>query len=80
MTSPNIYHPKAPLDDLVECFWSWDGSVTPPLRERALPSGTLDLVINLGEDRLCFYANDEPSSKFELPGASSGETAEAGRP
>jgi AraC-like DNA-binding protein len=70
MAQACIYRPGPPLDDLVDCFWLWDGYPAPAARERALPSGSLDLVINLERDRLQFYADDQPGSLFELPGIS----------
>lgn len=63
-----LHRPAAPLDALVDCFWSWDGYAAPAPRERALPSGTLDLVINLEADRLCFYGDDTVASRVDLPG------------
>jgi AraC-like DNA-binding protein len=48
--------PRAPLADFVESFWFYE-SHTPLLyaRERRLPSGSVELVINLCEDVLSVY-------------------------
>jgi hypothetical protein len=54
-----LYRPPKPLGDFVDCLWHWDGEPAPAPRERALPSGTLDLVINLGRDELCFFDETE---------------------
>jgi AraC-like DNA-binding protein len=45
------YIPEPPLLDFVELFWLYEG-FTQPEKERALPTGTVELVINLREDRL----------------------------
>jgi AraC-like DNA-binding protein len=45
------YIPQPPLSDFVELFWLYEG-LTQPAKERALPTGTVELVINLREDRL----------------------------
>lgn len=66
---PHIYRPPPPLADWVACFWLWDGFPAPAPRERALPSGTLDLVINLERDRLDFFADERPESLVSLPGS-----------
>ena len=48
------YTPSAPLSDFVERFWQC--SDTPSHhRERILPSGTIELVINLREDEIRIY-------------------------
>jgi AraC-like DNA-binding protein len=43
---------KAPLDELVADFWLYDAYAQPHARERILPTGTFELVINLREDAL----------------------------
>jgi AraC-like DNA-binding protein len=52
LTAPLLRRPGPPLDAFVDCIWLWDGYVPPAPRERALPSGSVDLVIDLGADRL----------------------------
>jgi AraC-like DNA-binding protein len=42
--------PGPPLSDFVELFWSHQGDAPPHARERALPTGTVELVINLRDD------------------------------
>ncbi|WP_438002267.1 helix-turn-helix domain-containing protein [Sorangium sp. So ce185] len=63
-----IHRPGPPLDDFVDCFWLWDGYTAPAPRERALPSGTLDIIINLREDRLRIFDRDDPESFERFPG------------
>jgi AraC-like DNA-binding protein len=54
-----FYHPRAPLDGFVERFWYFQGYAVDHERERALPTGTVELVINLGEDRMRIFKDDE---------------------
>jgi AraC-like DNA-binding protein len=42
------YRPRAPLSDHVELLWLFDKPVPSHGSERALPTGTVELVINLG--------------------------------
>lgn len=44
------YHPAAPLDAFIDCFWYSCGYAPLRRRERALPSGRADLVFNLHQD------------------------------
>jgi AraC-like DNA-binding protein len=45
------YIPKKPLSDFVGVFWYWRGHALPYAKERILPMGTVELVINLGSGR-----------------------------
>jgi AraC-like DNA-binding protein len=51
------YCPAPPLAGLVESLWSLSDA-PPHARERILPSGTLELVINLHEDQFRIYDVD----------------------
>ena len=42
------YVPPPPLSDFVELFWLAQGYAQPHARERLLPQGTVELIINLG--------------------------------
>jgi AraC-like DNA-binding protein len=65
-----LYRPGPPLDSLVDCFWLCERYVAPSAQERVLPSGTLDLVVNLEADRLRIHAaGDEDGPALALPGA-----------
>jgi AraC-like DNA-binding protein len=44
------YIPRPPLSDFVEMFWLYEGYSQPHARERLLPTGTIELVIDLRED------------------------------
>jgi hypothetical protein len=41
--------PRPPLQSFVHDFWLYDGYAAPHFRERILPSGTIELVVNLHE-------------------------------
>jgi AraC-like DNA-binding protein len=52
------YRPRPPLNAFVERFWlCLDGQS--PRRERILPSGTLELVVNLHDDAVRIYESAE---------------------
>ena len=52
------YTPGPPLGAFVNCFWHFSGYVASHSRERALPNGTTELVVNLHEDRFRVYRDD----------------------
>ena len=54
------YAPVSPLLDFVEDFWLYDGYTQPHFKERILPSGTIELVINLRDDELRIYDAAQP--------------------
>jgi AraC-like DNA-binding protein len=42
--------PRPPLSDFVELLWLFESAASSHASERVLPTGTVELVINLGED------------------------------
>jgi AraC-like DNA-binding protein len=46
------YIPRPPLSELVELFWYYEGHNPRHEKERRLPDGSMQLVVNLREDRL----------------------------
>jgi AraC-like DNA-binding protein len=62
------YHPGPPLDGFVENLWSLSDA-PPHARERILPSGTLEMVINLHEDEFRIYDAAESRPPKRLRGA-----------
>src|SRR5918998_6059331 len=66
---PLPYPPAPPLLDFVEDFWLYDGYTPPHSNERILPSGTLELVVNLREDELRIYDAVRPGRCRRFPGA-----------
>ena len=60
------YTPRAPLCELIEDFWLYEGYAGEHLHERILPSGTFEIVFNLREDELRIYdpSNHERGRRF----------------
>jgi AraC-like DNA-binding protein len=62
--------PKPPLNDFVELFWFYDGF---PRRthqkERLMPDGSVELVINLHENQARIYDRHDLEKCERLPGA-----------
>jgi AraC-like DNA-binding protein len=50
--------PRPPLDKFVETFWLWEGVTRPHSRERILPDGSMQIIINLAADRVPLYDRD----------------------
>jgi AraC-like DNA-binding protein len=63
------YRPGPPLSSLVDQFWYYYGHTRPHSRERLLPTGTLELVVNLREDRVLTYDPDQLERCLPLPGS-----------
>jgi len=69
---PNIetifkfYKPNPPLSKFVDNFWLYEGYLAKHRTERILPTGTLELVINLRQNDLRFFdtAGSENCSRF----------------
>ena len=49
------YIPRRPLSDFVDLFWSYEGYDPPNAKERVVPTGTMQLIVNLREDELRVY-------------------------
>jgi AraC-like DNA-binding protein len=49
------YIPKPPLSAFVALFWLYEGHAPRHAKERRLPTGTVELVVNLREDTLRVY-------------------------
>jgi hypothetical protein len=60
----NFYKPKPPLSKFVDNFWLYEGQEAGQETERILPTGTLELVINLRHNELRFDDADENRSRF----------------
>jgi AraC-like DNA-binding protein len=63
------YTPVSPLLDFVDDFWLYDGYTQPHFKERILPSGTIELVINLRDDELRIYDAAQPERCNRFSGA-----------
>src|SRR5262245_48518675 len=57
--SKHLLHatPPPPLTDLVEAFWLWQSDPAAPTKERVLPTGAMQLFLDLGDEtsapRMC---------------------------
>ena len=60
--------PAPPLSDLVELLWYCESEPLPHKRERLLPSGTTELVVNLREDSVRVYDRDDVSRARRMSG------------
>jgi len=65
----NFYKPKPPLSNFVEIFWLHEGREAGHKAERILPTGTLELAINLRQNELLFYDAERPENCSRLSGA-----------
>lgn len=54
------YSPGPPLDEYIDRFWFCSDTPSHP-RERILPSGTIELVINLSDDEIRIYDPSNPA-------------------
>ena len=50
-----LHQPAAPIDRFVAYLWYLDSAGETHSKERTLPSGVADLIINLREDRIQYY-------------------------
>src|SRR5215831_20543842 len=64
-----FYKPKPPLSKFVDCFWLYEGYGPEQKAERILPTGTLELAINLRQNELRFYDAERPENRSRLSGA-----------
>jgi AraC-like DNA-binding protein len=61
--------PKPPLNEFVELFWFYDGfPPRPHKKERLMPDGSIELVINLKDDEARIYNRNELQKFTRLPG------------
>src|SRR5215510_2889496 len=65
----NFYQPKPPLSKFVDSFWLYEGYEAEHKTERILPTGTLELVINLRQDELRFFDAERPENCSRFSGA-----------
>lgn len=61
--------PRPPLDQFVECLWRIDSEPSPHARERALPTGTVELVFNFEDTRMRIFASDSDREGQHFDGA-----------
>lgn len=63
------YIPKPPLSEFVELFWLYEGYTQPHAKERIMPDGSMQVVINLQEDESRIYDPANPDRVEYLPGS-----------
>jgi AraC-like DNA-binding protein len=51
--------PRHPLSQFVDCLWLYEGYTQPHAKERVLPTGQMQIVINLLEDKSCIYDRED---------------------
>jgi AraC-like DNA-binding protein len=66
MMHARIAVPSPPLSEFIAYFWSNDDEVPSHARERILPTGTIDLLINIRESSRIFLA-DGSELRFDVP-------------
>jgi AraC-like DNA-binding protein len=64
-----FYKPKPALLKFVDNFWLYEGYDVEHKTERILPTGTLELVINLRQNELRFYDGERPENCSRFSGA-----------
>ena len=65
----DFYKPKPPLSKFVDNFWLYEAREAEPEIERILPTGTLELVINLRQNELLFYDAERRENCSRFSGA-----------
>ena len=65
----DFYKPKPPLSKFVDSFWLYDGHAPEQKIGSILPTGTLELVINLRQNELRFYDAERPENCSRFSGA-----------
>jgi AraC-like DNA-binding protein len=59
------YPPPLPLSEFVALFWLYEGYRQPHKKERLLPDGSMEMVVNLREDQVRMY-DPHAAGKFEV--------------
>ena len=65
----NFYQPQPPLSKFVENFWVYEGHDVEQKPAFILPTGTLELVINLRQNELSFHDAQHPENRSRFSGA-----------
>jgi AraC-like DNA-binding protein len=62
------HKPSPPLSDFVDVLWLYEGYDVSHDKERLLPDGSVELVINLAEDCIRVYDSHHPEKSYTVPG------------
>lgn len=65
----DFYKPKPPLSKFVDNLWLYKGNAPEQKIGRILPTGTLELAINLCQNELLFYDAERPENCSRFSGA-----------
>ncbi|HVE58710.1 MAG TPA: helix-turn-helix domain-containing protein, partial [Pyrinomonadaceae bacterium] len=65
----NFYKPEPPLSKFIDNFWLYEGGESEQKVERILPTGTLELAINLRHNELSFFDAAQPANRSRHSGA-----------
>jgi hypothetical protein len=63
------HKPSPALSGFVDVLWLYEGYDVPHEKERLLPDGSVELVINLAEDRIRVYDSHDPEKFSTIPGS-----------
>src|SRR5262245_48317086 len=63
------YRPSSPLASFIEDFWLYADYTPSHLKERILPTGTVELVLNLRDNELRIYDRVRPGACERFSGA-----------
>lgn len=63
-----IRKPLPPLSEFVDVLWLYEGYDVSHEKERLLPDGSVELVINLAEDRIRVYDSHDPKKFSTISG------------
>jgi AraC-like DNA-binding protein len=72
VTQPLLFctlRPGPPLDRFVELIWYWEGPQQAHAKERLMPTGTANIIINLAEDEVRDYSGEHGELMSRLSGA-----------
>jgi AraC-like DNA-binding protein len=64
-----VRKPAPPLDRYIESLWYCAGATASHAKERVLPSGAAGLIVNLHENSLRTYSQDDPQRTARMPAA-----------
>lgn len=62
------YVPSPPLSAFVNIFWLYEGNLISHAKERVLPNGSVELVINLRDDLIQIYQRNDPGQSHSFNG------------
>src|SRR5262245_21785101 len=63
-----IYIPRPPVSQFVAFLWYYEGAQMPHAKERILPDGRMELLINLRADSIRVFNGEHPDRFEMLPG------------